>query len=156
MLKQSGTNSGPQPVGAARKNRPEATVAAQAKPEAVATSTATVGATITIQGDVTGKGDVFISGTIEGTINLARNRVTVEGAGRVRGSIVGKQVRVEGKVVGDIEAMEKLAISSTGAVQGTIIAPRVEVEDGAKIKGRIDMEFDEGRDAPAAAVLAKK
>lgn len=145
MLKQPGTKSGPQPAGAARKTGPEA----------IATSTATVGATVTIKGDVTGKGDVFISGTVEGSVDLADNQVTVEGTGRVRGSIVGKQVQIEGKVVGDIEAMEKIAISSTGAVQGTIIAPRVAVEDGAKFKGRIDMEFDEDRDAPAAAVLSK-
>ena len=145
MLKQPGTNSGPQPAGSARKTGPEA----------VATSTATVGATITIKGDITGKGNVFISGTIEGTIDLADNQVTVEGTGRVKGRIVGKQVQVEGKVVGDIEAMEKIAISSTGAVQGAIIAPRVAVEDGAKFNGRIDMEFGEGRDAPAAAVLSK-
>ncbi|MDE0006389.1 MAG: polymer-forming cytoskeletal protein [Rhodospirillaceae bacterium] len=114
-----------------------------------------MGATITIKGDITGKGDVFIRGTMEGTINLADNQVTVEGTGRVKGSIVGKQVQVEGKVVGDIEAIEKMAISSTGTVQGTIIAPRVAVEDGAKFKGRIDMEFDAGREAPAAAVLSK-
>ena len=146
MLKQTGTNSGPQSAGAARKTGPQA----------VATSTATVGATVTIKGDVTGKGDVFVSGTIEGTIDLADNQVTVEGTGRVKGRIVGRLVLVEGKVVGDIEAMEKIAISSTGSVQGTVIAPRVAVEDGAKFMGRIDMEFDEGREAPAAAVLSRK
>ena len=145
MLKQPGTKSGPQPVGSARKTGPEA----------VATSTATVGATITIKGDVTGKGDVFISGTVEGTVDLADNQVTIEGSGLVKGSIVGKQVQVEGKVVGDIEATEKIAIGSTGTIRGTIIAPRVAVEDGAKFNGRIDMDFDEGRDAPAAAVLSK-
>ena len=146
MLKQPETNSGPHSAGAARKTGPKA----------VATSTATVGATVTIKGDIAGKGDVFVSGTIEGTIDLADNQVTIEGTGRVKGSIVGKQVQVEGKVVGDIEAMEKVAISSTGDVRGTIIAPRVAVEDGANFKGRIDMKFNEGSDAPAAAVLGKK
>ena len=145
MLKQPETKSGPQSAGAAR----------QTGPKAVAASTATVGTTVTIKGDVTGKGDVFISGTIEGTIGLADNQVTIEGTGLVKGSIVASQVQVDGTVVGDIEAMEKISISSTGSVQGTIIAPRVEVEDGAKFKGRIDMEFDEGRDAPAAAALSK-
>ena len=106
MLKQPKTHSGPQSAGAARKTGP--------KP--VATSTATVGATVTIKGDVTGKGDVFVSGTIEGFIDLADNQVTIEGTGRVKGRIVGRQVLVEGKVVGDIEAMERIAISSTGSV----------------------------------------
>ena len=146
MLKQPETDAGTRPAGAARKTGPKA----------VATSAATMGVTITIKGDITGNGDVFVSGTVEGTIDLADNQVTIEGTGRVEGSIVGKQVQVEGKVVGDIEAMEKIAISSTGDVRGTIVAPRVAVEDGARFKGRIDMEFDEGRDAPSAAVVSRK
>lgn len=153
MLKQPKTNSGRTPAGAGRKSGPEATAAPQPKP--VATSTATVGATIRIKGDVTGKGDVFVSGTVEGTIDLADNQVTVEGTGRVKGSIVGKRVQVNGTVIGDIAALDKLSISSTGTVRGTIVAPRVAVEDGAKFKGRIDMDIDEGRKAPATAGLAK-
>ena len=141
MPKQSKTDSGPQPAGAAAKTGPEAV--------------ATVGDTVTIEGDVTGRGDVFISGTVKGAIDLADNQVTVERAGRIEGRIVGKQVQVDGKVVGDIEAMEKIAIGSTGTVRGTIIAPRVVVEDGARFNGLIDMEFGEGLDAPAATVLSK-
>lgn len=114
-----------------------------------------MGDTVTIEGDVTGRGDVFISGTVKGAIDLADNQVTVERAGRIEGRIVGKQVQVDGKVVGDIEAMEKIAIGSTGTVRGTIIAPRVVVEDGARFNGLIDMEFGEGLDAPAATVLSK-
>ena len=102
-----------------------------------------------------GTGDLIVSGVIEGTIDLADNRITVEGTGRVKGSIVGKRVRIKGRVLGDIEALEKLSIDSTGAVRGTIVAPRIAVEDGAKFKGRIDMEIDEGRKAPAAAGLAR-
>ena len=68
---------------------------------------------------------------------------------------MGKQVQVKGKVVGDIEALDKISISSTGTVRGTIVAPRVAVEDGAKFKGRVDMAIDEGRKVPAAAGLAK-
>ena len=152
MLKQPRKNSGRSPAGAARKSGPEA---AAPQPQPVKASTATVGATIIVKGDVTGKGDVFVSGTVEGTIDLADNRVTVEGTGRVKGSIVGRQVQVKGKVVGDIEALEKLIISSTGTVRGTIVAPRLAVEDGAKFKGRIEMDFDEGQGARAAAGPSK-
>lgn len=156
MLKQPNTNSAPQPAKAPRKaGRNAAAPAAQLKPTPVATSTAKVGATLSIKGDITGKGDVFVSGTIEGTIDLADNDVTVEESGRVKGSIVAKRAQIEGKVVGDIEALGKITISSTGTVQGTVVAPRVEVEDGAIFKGRIDMDFDESRDARAAASLPK-
>ena len=41
---------------------------------------------------------------------------------------------------GDIEGIEKVIISSAGRVQGNIVSPRVTLEDGAKFKGRIDMD----------------
>lgn len=121
------------------------------KPEPVTPGAATIGGSIVVRGDVAGTGDVCVSGTVEGTIDLAGNRVTVEGAGRVEGRIVGRQVHVKGNMIGDIEALEKLRIGSTGRLEGTVHAPRVEVEDGAKLKCRIDMDRDEGPDAPAAA-----
>ena len=155
MLKQPRTNAGPPSAGASRNTGPESSASPRRKPGTDATSTASVGATITIKGDVMGTGDMIVSGVIEGTIDLADNQVTVEGTGQVKGSIVGKQVLIKGRVLGDIEALEKLSINATGAVQGTIVAPRIAVEDGAKFKGRIDMDIDEGRKAPAAAGLAK-
>ena len=156
MMKQPRTNASPQPAKAPKKAGPSAAApAAQLKPTPVATSTASVGATLSIKGDITGRGDVLVSGTIEGTIALFDNDVTVEESGLVKGSIVTKRAQIKGKVVGDIEALGKITISSTGTVQGTIVAPRVEVEDGAKFKGRIDMDFDESRDAGAPVSLPK-
>lgn len=156
MLKQPRTNSSPQPAGAPAKGRSSAAdPAAQLKPKPVATSTATIGATLSIKGDIRGQGDVFVSGTIEGSINLSDNDVTVEESGRVKGSIVAKRAQIKGKVIGDIEALGKITISSTGTVRGTIVAPRVEVEDGAKFKGRIEMDFDASRDAGAPVSLPK-
>ncbi len=127
----------------AKKPVDSARSAIKAKPSE---STATVGATIKIKGDVSGREDIFVNGSIEGTVDLANNDATVEHSGRVKGSIVAKQVRIKGEVIGDIEAVEKITIYATGAVQGTIVSPRVEVEDGAKFKGRIDMVFDTGSD----------
>ncbi len=115
-----------------------------------------MGATIAIKGDIAGKGDVVVSGTVEGSIDLADHRVTVEATGRVKGDIVGKQVQIKGRVIGDIEASDLLSVSSTGTVKGNIVAPRVAVEDGAKCECRIDMNFGGGRDAQSATSLPKK
>ena len=155
MLKQPRTNSGPPPAQAPRKAVPDKAASAQVKPEPVKASPATIGASIAIKGDITGRGDVFLSGSVEGTVDLPGNDVTVEQSGRVEGSIVSKQALVRGQVVGDIEALDKITISATGTVQGTIVAPRVVVEDGARFKGHIDMELDERSDAAPAASLSK-
>ena len=145
MLKQQRkTDSRPSPIGRSTRAGSGQVAAAQLNPKPAVESTATIGAAITFKGDVTGKGDVFVSGTVEGSVDLSDNEVTVEESGYVKGSIMAKNVRVKGKVVGDIEAVNQLTISSTGTVQGTIIAHRMQVEDGAKFMGRIDMDFDEG------------
>ena len=98
-----------------------------------------IGAAVTIRGDITGKGNLVIGGRVEGTVDLPDNDANVEKAGLMQGGIVAKNVNIRGKVDGDIEARRKVTIFATGTVVGTIISPRIEIEDGAKFKGRIDM-----------------
>lgn len=155
MPKQPGTHAGQAPDGAARNAGQEDDAEPRAKPGPLTASTTAIGATLAIEGEVTGTGDVPVSGTVEGTVDVAANRVTVEGTGRVQGRIVGRQVRVKGEVHGDIEALDTLGIDSTGTVRGTIVAPRIEIGNGATLKCRIDTCFDEIRRAPAAPGLTK-
>lgn len=138
MLKQSSAVS-----ASATKKTSAATPAQVASP--ATGSAAVIGVTIKIKGDVTGKEDVFVNGRIEGTVELPDNVIVVEKAGHVKGSIRAKRAQIRGKVAGDIEALEKITISSTGAIRGTIVAPRVQIEDGATFKGRVEMDFEEDR-----------
>ena len=112
----------------------------------------TIGAASTIRGDITGKGDVVINGRVEGTIDLPDNDANVESSGVMDGSILARNVNIRGNVQGDMEARSKVAIFATGTVIGTIVAPRIQIEDGAKFKGRIDM----GATKPASAAKPKK
>ena len=111
-----------------------------------------IGAAATIRGDITGKGDLAISGRVEGTVDLPDNDANLEATGFMDGGIIAKNVNIRGKVQGDIEAKRKVTIFATGTAVGTITAPRIQIEDGAKFKGRIDM----GVSKPAAAPKPKK
>ena len=154
MMKQPWANARAASAEAPAKVRSAAGAPSRITPDAAGASTASVDATIIIKGDISGKGDLIVSGTIEGTVDLAHNFVSVEESGRVQGSIVAKRVRISGKVVGDVEALEKLTISASGKAQGTIAAPRIEVEDGAKFMGGVDMDFDDARAvAPSVSLL---
>ena len=106
----------------------------------------TIGAAATIRGDITGKGDLVISGRVEGTVDLPDNDANLEATGFMDGGILAKNVNIRGKVQGDIEAKSKVTIFATGIVIGTIMSPRIQIEDGARFKGRIDM----GASKPAA------
>ena len=114
--------------------------------------TATIGATMTIKGDLAGKEDVMVRGKLDGSVILNDNDIVIDESGQVEGSIIAKHVMIKGTVNGEIQGLEKVTVSSTGRVQGTISAPRLVLEDGGKFKGMIDMPLD-GK--AATAVLGK-
>jgi cytoskeletal protein CcmA (bactofilin family) len=99
-----------------------------------------IGPSIVIKGEVTGEEDLLIQGKVEGKISLNGNQVTVGESGEVRADIFAKVIQINGRVIGDITANEKVIISKSGNVHGNVVAPRVLLEDGAMFKGSIDMD----------------
>lgn len=107
-----------------------------------------IGPSINIKGEVTGDEDLLIQGSVEGTITLGNNAVSVGESGQVNADVHAKILKIDGTVTGDVTAVEKVVISKSGNVRGNIIAPRVTLEDGAVFKGSIDMD-------PAGAASGK-
>jgi cytoskeletal protein CcmA (bactofilin family) len=107
--------------------------------EAVAANRATIGPSITIKGEVSGNEDLLIQGRVEGSIDLKERAVTVGPDGKVNADIDGRVVTVEGKVEGNLQALEQVILKSSARVQGDIKAPRVVLEDGATFRGMVDM-----------------
>jgi cytoskeletal protein CcmA (bactofilin family) len=135
---------------------------AAARP-AVAASTAdqaTIGKSLVIKGEVTGSESLYIDGRVEGSINLAGNRVTVGRNGVVAANINAREIVVLGKVRGNLTASDRVDIRSDGSLTGDVVAARISIEDGAFFKGGIDIrkggQKPNGEEvkAPAAAVEA--
>ena len=55
-----------------------------------------IGPGIRIKGDVTGEEDLVIKGTVEGTIDLGANEVTISESGKVKANIKAKVVVISG------------------------------------------------------------
>ena len=110
-------------------------------------STAVIGKTIKVKGTISGNENLVIEGTVDGSVDLPQNDLTIGESGQVVANLDAKTVKVDGQVTGDISGSEKVVISKSGRVQGNIVAPRVTLEDGAKFKGSIDM--DPGSDSAA-------
>ena len=118
-------------------NEPAATIA-----RPVATSTAdqaTIGKSLVIKGEVTGSESLYIDGRVEGSINLAGNRVTVGRNGVVAANINAREIVVLGKVRGNLTASDRVDIRSDGSLTGDVVAARISIEDGAYFKGGIDI-----------------
>ena len=112
-------------------------------------STAVIGKTIKVKGSISGNENLVIEGTVDGSVDLPQNDLTIGESGQVVANLDAKTVKVDGQVTGDISGSEKVVISKSGRVQGNIVAPRVTLEDGAKFKGSIDM--DPGSDSSATS-----
>ena len=103
---------------------------------------ATIGRTLTIKGEITGSEALYIDGRIEGKIIMPESRVTIGRNGRVDASIQAKEVVVMGKVNGNIECSDRVDIRAEGAVSGDISTVRISVEDGAALKGGIQVRSE--------------
>jgi cytoskeletal protein CcmA (bactofilin family) len=136
------------PAEPERPNTPVATTApaasepAAAPRPAVTTTTsdqATIGKSLVIKGEVTGSESLYIDGRVEGSINLAGNRVTVGRNGVVAANINAREIVVLGKVRGNLTASDRVDIRSDGSLTGDVVAARISIEDGAFFKGGIDI-----------------
>jgi len=109
---------------------------------------ALVGPSIIVKGELTGEEDLMIQGRVEGRIDLKNNNVTVGRTGKVKADIYGKIISIEGEVEGDLYGGDKIIVRESGLVRGNMTAPRVNLEDGAKFKGSIDMDSKGGGKEP--------
>jgi cytoskeletal protein CcmA (bactofilin family) len=106
---------------------------------------ATIGRSLVIKGDVSGAESLYIDGRIEGTVSLPDNRVTIGRNGTVQANITAREVVVMGKVTGNIECSDRVDIRSEGVVQGDVSTIRISVEDGAVLKGGIQVRSGEAK-----------
>jgi cytoskeletal protein CcmA (bactofilin family) len=104
---------------------------------------ATIGRSLVIKGEITGAEALYIDGRIEGKITLADNRLTIGRNGTVQADIVAREVVVMGKVTGNIECSDRVDIRSEGVVHGNVSTHRISVEDGAVLKGGIQVKSGE-------------
>ena len=103
---------------------------------------ATIGRTLVIKGEVSGSESLYIDGKIEGTLTFKDHRVTVGRNGVVQANIAAREVVIMGKVTGNVECSDRVDIRSEGSVSGDISTVRISVEDGAALKGGIQVRSE--------------
>lgn len=112
------------------------------KPAVAKPQPSVIGATLSVEGTLTGEEDIEIEGRFGGEIKLLKSRVVIGGTGEVTANVKAKTVTINGTAKGDVEAGDQVEITATGSMKGDIRSPRVILHDGAKFRGRIDMEPD--------------
>jgi cytoskeletal protein CcmA (bactofilin family) len=112
---------------------------------------ATIGRSLVIKGEVTGAESLFIDGRVEGSINFPGNRVTIGRNGNVAANITAQEVVIMGKVQGNVECADRLDIRSEGLLSGDVITHRISVEEGAILKGGVEVRNPEKKDQKTQA-----
>jgi len=121
------------------------------KPAVTVVDQATIGRSLVIKGEVSGSESLFIDGRVEGTVSFPDNRVTVGRNGVVAANIIASEVVIMGKVQGNVQCADRLDIRSEGQLTGDVVTHRISVEEGAVLKGGVEVRNPEKKDQKTQA-----
>ena len=114
-----------------------------------------LGKGICIRGDISGSEDLFLDGMIEGTIDLAENRLTVGPNGLAQAEVSVGDLVVFGRVEGSVKATARAELKRTASFIGDITASRLSIEDGATMGGYVDLAQEVPAKKPAAMEIVE-
>lgn len=100
--------------------------------------TSRLSATLRITGTVTADEDLEIAATITGAVAAPGHCIVVCDDARLRADILARDLTVQGAVTGKLTATEIVDVRAGGTVNGTIAAPRIVLELGGVVQGRIE------------------
>ena len=108
---------------------------------------ATLGRSLAIKGEITGAESLYVDGHVEGSISFPEHRVTVGRNGSVAANINAREVVIMGCVKGNVQCADRLDLRSEGSLMGDVIAQRISVEDGAILKGSVQVRAEQKQKA---------
>jgi cytoskeletal protein CcmA (bactofilin family) len=98
-----------------------------------------ISAGLKIKGEITGTSDLTIDGETQGKVRITTGRVTVGPNGCVIADIDAPEIVVLGTVRGNLKATESVRLGATSQVEGSVLTPRISIEDGATLHGTVEM-----------------
>jgi cytoskeletal protein CcmA (bactofilin family) len=106
--------------------------------ESMPSGASRIGAGLKIRGEISGKSDLYIDGEAQGKIRLAEASVTVGSTGRVQADIEAREIIINGTVEGNLKGVESVRLGPSSRVQGSVVTPRVAIDDGARLRGSVE------------------
>lgn len=97
-----------------------------------------IGPGMRIVGDCDTEGAVRVEGTVTGNIRAGKAVVVGKG-GLVEGDVFTQDAVIGGTIKGTLRAESRLEVQATSRIEGEVIAPRMQLEEGALLNGTIQM-----------------
>jgi len=107
--------------------------------EVIPRNVARFGPSLFLKGELSGSEDIVIEGHFEGKIDLRNSNILVGETGKIKADIRANNITIKGSVEGNIQAVNKVFISTKGQLKGDINAPTISIMDGAKFRGSVKM-----------------
>jgi cytoskeletal protein CcmA (bactofilin family) len=101
-----------------------------------------IGKSVVIKGELSGSEDLYLDGQVEGSILLKGNNLTVGPNGQVKANVDAKGVIVQGKLEGNLHASDRVELRKSAIVTGDIATQRIAIEEGAYLRGKVDISKD--------------
>ena len=92
-----------------------------------------------LNGELSSEEDLHFDGTLKGHLYIDDAMLTLSETATVDAEIRAKQVIVRGTVQGSITAGDRIELTATATVHGTLTAERVVIADGASFNGSVYM-----------------
>lgn len=99
-----------------------------------------IGPSVTFSGELTSTEDLNIEGHVTGHVLVRDAALTIGDSGRVKADVRGARIVVRGHVSGSIVASQRIELTPSARVDGSLSANRIVIADGAQFTGRIDMD----------------
>ena len=111
-----------------------------------------IGKSIVIKGEITASDPLYVYGRVEGTIKAPAQRVTVGKEGKLKANVNAREVVILGEVHGNVDGGHRVEVRAEGSLIGDVAAERIVIEDGAVLKGAIDVRQSSGKENARAVV----
>jgi len=95
-----------------------------------------IGADASFKGEISFDSAAKVLGKFEGSIK-AKGKVFIADGSQCKASIEAKEIAIEGKIEGNLEATDRVEVKPTGRVSGDIVAARMTMADGASLEGHV-------------------
>ena len=94
---------------------------------------------VVFKGELSSDEDLRFDGTLKGHLHIRDATLTVGETATVDADIRAKHVIVQGTVQGSIAADDRIELTATAKVNGSLAAERVVIADGARFNGGVYM-----------------
>lgn len=114
-----------------------------------------IGPDANFKGDLTFDSAAKVLGTFEGSIT-AKGKVQIADGATCKATVKAKEISVEGRVEGNLEAADRVELRPNGVIAGDITAARMTMADGASIDGHCRIGVNGAASKPAASAAEVK